>query len=287
MHTLTKIFIVLQALLAIFVMALILPLSVNNDTWKAKFQEENAKTTAAEAEASHANAVKLASEAQHVLAVNGLNGQLQAYDGEVRSKVREIEDLRSRLADAQLAAAEVRAQIDTLIATTKTQSIIVEKQGNEVTDRREQSLSDQRRSIELQDELRDALTKLDVALDAQRILQEQLALLREKTDMGAVAAVLSSTSDDFSNNDMTIPSPPVMGRVLRIEDSGSDTRFAVIDLGSRDGLKENMKFLISRDGRFQGNIIITNVDINRAVGRVELEQDGIMISDVVHGGIRG
>lgn len=101
MHTLTKVFIVLWALLSVFVMALAVPLVMNNDTWKARYQKENGLRIAAE------NSAKLASrdldlaniaKAQSESALNKIITDLRE---ELASKTTQVADLRSRAATLQ------------------------------------------------------------------------------------------------------------------------------------------------------------------------------------------
>ena len=281
MHTLTKIFIVLQALLSVFILALVVPLAVNQDHWKSEAQKQQGAADQARASLEQAQAQHAADAATHLKEVARLTSEKSDLEQQINSRDQLLIDVRSRLGDAQLASTEVRAQLDTLTATTKTQSSIIGKQGDEITQRRNESLATQKRAIDLEDKLRDSLTRLDVAIQATKILQEQL------TKAQALAAGGSETTtgseEDLSSH---IASPLVQGRVLRVEDDPAGTRYAVVDLGSRDGLSENMRFLISRGGSFMGYLTLTTVDINRSVGKIELEQsDGVRVSDDVHGGV--
>lgn len=285
MHTLTKIFIVLQALLSVFVLALVVPLAVNQDTWKARYETEQANASTAKAMAA-AQITQLEGEIErHSEEVESLDQRIVALTRDLNAKDQVIIDLRARLGTAQTEAAEVGAQLDTLTASNKTLSNIVEKMGDEITTRRNESLEIQQRAIELEDRNRELDLDLQVAVDATRIMREEVVALKEEIQQLRTGVI---SSDD---EETTLPSPPVRGRVLQVQTDDTGRKFAVVDLGSRDGLEENMRFYISRQvegrGRFLGFLTLTSVDINRAVGRVDLEQTqwgGVQMSDMVQGG---
>lgn len=275
MHPLTKIFIVIQALLSVLVAALTIPMAVNEDTWKTRYDDASSQRESADQSLQIKIAEMNDLNADHQQQLLGLRGQMTTLQGQLESKNTDIADLRSRLANAQQASAEVAARIDTLTATAQTQATIIDNQSQEITRRRDESLKLQRQAIELEDQLRDTTTKLSVALDAQRILQERIAEM-ERQMSGAPVQVTTG------NNMPPMNAPAgLRGRVLNVQPGAGDTRLAEIDLGSRDGLIDNMKFIIHRNGQFQGNLILTRVDINRSVGRIELEQGSVMSGDMV------
>lgn len=276
MHTLTKIFIVLQALLSVFILALAVPLAVNQDHWKKEAQTQEGAAVQARASLQLAQTKHAAEAAFYQLAITKLNNEKTDLVQQLNTKDQQLIDLHARLGDAKIASSEVRSQIDTLTATTKTQSQIIENQGTEITTRRNESLDTQKRSIELEDRLRDTLNQRDVAVQATKILQEQLVQAKEA----------KKPVDGTSMPEDYLASPLVRGHVLQVVNTVTGDRNAVIDLGSRDGLSRKMRFYLARGKDFMGYLTITEVDINRAVGDIELEQgDGVRVSDEVLGGV--
>ncbi len=280
MHTLTKVFIVLWALLSVFVMALAVPLVMNNDTWKARYQKESGLRIAAE------NSAKLASRDLDLAniakaqAESALNKIITDLREELAARTTQVADLRSRAATLQQEKDAIEAQINRLTAAAETNANIIKTQGEEITRRRDESLQLMARAIELEDQLRDTLSRLDVSLAAQRTLQEQMQELREQLAGGGAAP-----SQAGAEAGPPIPSPLVSGRVMSVVQGADGNRYVEVNLGSRDGVSENMKFLIARGGNFLGNLIITKVELNRAVGYIELEQGQVQINDEVRGGL--
>jgi hypothetical protein len=265
-------------------MALAIPLVLNNDTWKSKYQGENALRMAADAKADLnarnldlANIAKTASE-------SALNRQVTELQNQLAQSATRMADLRSQLGTERQKNDASLAQLNRLAAAAQTSANIIQVQGEEITRRRDESLAISGRNIELEDQLRDSLNKLDVALDAQRILQEQIVRLNETlANLGPSGTPTRRV--EASAPAPTIESPLLTGRVMSVEQGPDGTRYVEVNLGSRDGVKENMKFMLARGGRFLGNLIISKVELNRAVGWVELEQDQVSINDEVRGGI--
>ncbi|NOG52828.1 MAG: hypothetical protein HND57_00615 [Planctomycetes bacterium] len=288
MHNLTKVFIVIWALLSVFVLALTIPLAVNKDVWQKQAQSAQDETRAAREVASKAatDAANAQSEKSRVTAA--LQEEITRLTNDLNQKNGMLSDLRSQLAQALQTADKGEAERSTLTASVQTQATIIETQGTEVAQRREESLRLQQQKIELEDQLRDALTTLDVSLDAQRILQERIAGLNERIqNAGPGGEQALRDPDEPEDTEPGLASPAVRGRVLRISNDEAGTRFAEVDLGTRDGLANNMRFMIARDGRFVANLTITAVDLNRAVGRLQLEQpQGVAVNDAVIGGLR-
>jgi len=279
LHTLTKVFIVLWALLSVFIMALAVPLVMNNDTWKARYQAESALRVDAENTAALANKYLDLANIGKAQAESALNKVISGLREDAASANTRLADLRSQLATVRQEKDSIEAQINRLGAAAQTHANIIQTQGEEITRRRDESLQLMARSTDLEDKLRDTLSRLDVALDAQRTLQEQIAAIMEKQQSGGVE---TAKGPDLH----PIPSPLVSGRVMSVQQGADGNRYVEVNLGSRDGVSENMSFLLARGGKFLGNLVITKVELNRAVGFVQLEQDQVMINDEVRGGLR-
>src|SRR5205085_7792909 len=61
--------------------------------------------------------------------------------------------------------------------------------------------------------------------------------------------------------------------------------FVVLDIGSEQGLQENAKMLINRDGKLVTKVNVTHVEKNRAIANImpEWKQDDVIEGDVAIG----
>ena len=281
MHPLTKIFIVLLALLSVLILGLTVPLAVNDQTWKDRYLAEQARATAA----ANSALAQSREQAEQLLQIqqqlDSANVERVALEQRLTDRNRTISDLRAEVASITNENDGVQARIDTLSATNRTQATVIEAQSSEIRERREESITLQRRNTELEDQLRDVQSQLDVALDAQRILQEQIAEL-ERTLTNARSGGGDTAQPEAP--DQSVPSPlELRGRVLDVARGQGGEERVQVNLGSRDGVRQNMRFYISRDGQFLARLVITTVDINRATGRLELKRGEIQTNDLVSG----
>ncbi len=66
-----------------------------------------------------------------------------------------------------------------------------------------------------------------------------------------------------------------------ISDLDIANQLAEISLGSTDGVKEGMKFIVTRDNQFVCNVVVLDVDAERAVGILDLVQKTPVTGDRV------
>jgi hypothetical protein len=106
------------------------------------------------------------------------------------------------------------------------------------------------------------------ANEERRLMEVQFATLIEKYDafvakygdLDVVAVVESGIA----------PNKTLTGTVLQV--SRADDKVLVeINLGSRDGVQDGWVMTVGEDGTFLGRLLVHQVDINRSVGEVTLE----------------
>ncbi|MEM9083956.1 MAG: hypothetical protein AAGB34_10210, partial [Planctomycetota bacterium] len=78
---------------------------------------------------------------------------------------------------------------------------------------------------------------------------------------------------------ITRPAPAnFRSRVTAVTKDVNGENLVAIAAGSADGLQENMRLIVVRDGRFLANLVVENVNINDAVGRANtLGRDNVVI----------
>jgi len=84
----------------------------------------------------------------------------------------------------------------------------------------------------------------------------------------------------------TVPALPTVGLSGVIRDVDNGTNVAEISLGSSDQVVENMKFIVSRGKDYLADLVITKVDENTAVGRLEYKQTDVRRDDNVTYAVR-
>ena len=283
MSTLTKILVVLLSLFSIFLCgAVVTYVSVSNN-YKMLFEEQ--RDVSGSLEADKAAAEQLSKEKSL---------QMAELEDDLRSRIQLLEDEKSRLQFDLRAAERKRDEYEGLANSGTTtvsdfrqtidnlqQSLRLTQQ--QLDDAREKSIIDEKKLGQITTALKEKIVQIEQLEAEKRRLREQNKLLEDQiaqlTEGGGVVV------------DRT-PVTPLYGSVKRapiipgdVDLKGLITEVAqslvTISLGSDDGVKENMVFHVVRGDEFLCNIVITNVDTNKAAGVLELVQQRPRVGDNV------
>ncbi len=260
MHVVTKILVVLATVMSILLAAMSVAFTANADRVRSENERlrtmESATTQTLKADKAAASAARLRLEEQ----IGNLNDQIATMN---RDTIALQQDAARHMADAEAAKAEaiaVQAKMDQLSSTVATQTELISSYRTEVTALRDNELRYSRREIELADRISELTGQLEVAQETNRALQEQLA-----------------SAGGFSGNRIAgggqpqVGSGPVRAQITELRrDPGSGATLASIDAGSNDRLRPNMELSIVRGNSFIGKLTLQSVDLNEAVGRVDL-----------------
>jgi uncharacterized phage infection (PIP) family protein YhgE len=285
-HVLTKIFIVLVALLAVLLVPLVVVYAYNENSFQARYQtaESLAQTQAqalrANQAAAGAESTRLGNQIQTLQTQNSsLSNEKAAADATIRQ-------LESQLASANGLQAEINAKIATIAETVKAGHELTETLVGELRELRTAAVRIEREKVQLDEALREVTTQLDVAEQARRALAEELARLKDE-NAKTMAQLSEAVALGFDPGEARagamgtrIADVTLNATVIRTERSANQ-QLIEIDAGSRDGVKDGWVMSISRGGEFIGNLQIINVDINRATGKLTLKKGDVQVGDKV------
>ncbi len=274
MHVLTKIFVVIAAVLSIALSALVIAYAVNTDRVATDYTAVQAKLTAAEAQARAQIAAASEEQARLSRTVDQLNTELATRTAEIQRLQSEKATLVADRDRAEAARQGVESKIAELGETAKTQAELIRSYRDEVTTLRGNELQYRTRALEMDDRLSDLESQREVLEQNYRALQEELAELRRDRD-----AALAGTTGAGSNQPFVYSGPLINGRVENVSvDPASKRTLAQINVGTNDRVQENMTFYIVRNNEFLGNLVVTTTDLRTAVGVVNtLNMQGVEI----------
>ncbi|TVQ52443.1 MAG: hypothetical protein EA377_10225 [Phycisphaerales bacterium] len=284
MHVLTKIFIVLVTLLAIFLVPLIVVYAYNDDAFKARYQS-------AQAEAQAARDALASTESRHGAVESRLDRQLHEARSEVRNLERsrnealqQVAQLESRLAASEALKADIQSELQKLVANIESGTELTNSLVGELRTLRQEAMACERQNVELDEALRDTTSQLEVAMAAQRALQEELQRMAEENaaamnQISQYVARFGAIADDRREDEGVVPDRTLTTTVTRVRRS-ADQVLVEIGAGSRDGVQEGWTMTIGRGSMFLANVRIIEVDVNRSTGRVVLEDEGRGLVDV-------
>ena len=279
MHVLTKIFVVLVALLTVAIVPLVAVNATNESSYQKKFKDEQSAKSAAQA--------TLASErSASQAAIQKLEGDLRAMESrladlqkQVDSKAAAARKAEQELAGAKAAQASVASSLEMLAANGKANGQLTDSLVAELRSLRTKSMDSEKRLVEMQEAFDASQSSLEVADAARRALQEEVKRLGEDKDralatiaeyVASVGEISKARAGAVGDSQRVVATKNLSATVIDVRRDGQQP-LAEINAGSRDGIKAGWVLTVGDGATFVANLRITQVDVNRAVGVIELE----------------
>lgn len=277
MHVLTKIFIVLVALLAVAIVPLVAVNATNESTFQKKYKEAQASVTAAEAVLNTERSAWLAAQQKLEGSLREMEARVADLTKQADAKSVEARKAQQELAGTKAAQASIASSLEILAQNGKASNELTETLVAELRTLRTRSMDSEKRLVELQEAFDASQSSLEVADAARRALQEEVRRLADEKDraLTTVADYVATVGElpkakAGAVSDRVVASRSVSATVIGVRRENGST-LAEINAGARDGVKAGWTMTIGDGSTFVGNLRITEVDVNRAVGVVELE----------------
>ncbi|MFM8697141.1 MAG: hypothetical protein ACKOF7_00495 [Phycisphaerales bacterium] len=279
MHILTKILVVVVSLLVAALVPLAAVSSTNQSVFKKQAADAQAAMKTRDAESAVAKDAYNASLAALQAKSASLEAQLRAATMERDKEVQIRADKEREAERARLEVADLKGQLNAASANDTLQTKLIDAMRQDIESARTQNLAAEKARMELQDSLARLQGDLDSESAARRQLQEQLQRVSDEkeralADVQRYAALHGSASPRAgATSDAGLPvvaDRSLSATVIDVKRE-PDAILAEINAGSRDGVKEGWVMTIADGSNFVGNLRIVKVDVNRAVGVVELE----------------
>ena len=264
MHILTKVFILFASVLSIMMAALAISYSVNADRLTASYRDALAKADTAIADQSAQQAAHGQERAALEENLNGLRDELASRDADTRRLEAANSELRIALRQAEAGRESITSKIAQLGVTTETQARIIDEYKTELDRLRTAELSYRDEKIDLEKSLSDLESQVIVYEQVKRALQEQIEEMRIALNNPG-----GSNTGAGATTPTEIAGPLIRGSIDEVlNDPSSGDTLVKVNLGTNDRLRENTRLYIHRGNSYLGELVIFNVDLNHAVGRV-------------------
>ena len=274
MHVLTKIFIVLVALLAVMLVPLVVVYAKNEGSFKTKFTEAETARAAAEKALESANL-------SYARQIESKEGELQALNQTITGLRKELEEkslavasLESDLALTESRLSQFNSQLQLLASTGQASQSLTNELVNQSSALRSENLQLTRRGAELENRFREVDREREVLDAAVRSLKEEVQRLSEaQGEAMTTVAMYQSKFGDLGTVAMSSFGVPIDTKIIAnvVEVAQSNGSYLVeIDAGERDGVKKDWVMTLG-DGRgnYLGRLRIVEVDVNRSIGMAE------------------
>jgi septal ring factor EnvC (AmiA/AmiB activator) len=274
-HVLTKVFVVIAAVLSVALSVLVVAFAVNTDRIREDYQ--NIVSAKAAVEAQSSAAVTIAKEENTRL--HSANEQLERDQVTIKTNLNNLENERNSLSAAKTKAELERDAITSKIAelgeTAKTQATLITSYRDEVTTLRKAELDFRQRALDMDNRLNDLESQREVLQQNFRALQEQLAEAKRAANGQPAAGIVSGAAEQA----FVYSGPRIQGRVEEIKTDPSNGKTLVkLSVGTNDKIAKNMKLFIVRGDQFIANVIVSQPDMKWSVAEVQLLNKGATIS---------
>ena len=276
MHILTKVLLVIVALLAVAIVPLASVNAYNESRFELKYRDADLQRAAAEKSLENERNAKAAMQQKSEDDSKSAAERLASAQKDVDAKSAALRTAESELTAMRSTQQGILAQLESLAATFKANQLITASLTTELQDIRGKAIDAQRRAAELDAALAERTAELEVAEMARRQLQEAHKALEEanaasKTSLDQYIAAYGQLGGSRAGAvAQPVADRNVAATIIDVRARDGST-FAEINAGSRDGVKVGWTMMIGDGATYIGNIKITHVDVNRAVGVIELE----------------
>lgn len=277
MSNLTKILIVLLTISSIFLCGIVVTYVANADNFKQKYAAVN----------SEKDSLKLK--------VEGLTKQLdekiqqkdeleKALNNQIGTMKTQVSDLKTSLTNIEREKAELLEKVNSWASITKDFTATTEQQAKTLNTALEDVKQLKAEQIKISHELDEASAALTekmaimetLTADKQRLIEEKSDIQTRLDKLLQSAGKVTTAGQPVTLDRKGAMQAQSMGEPIALKClvSAVDIKgsLATISIGSADGVKEGMKFHVTRGDEFICDILVIDVDTDKAVGTLELVQ---------------
>tara|TARA_B100000959_G_scaffold272946_1_gene322890 strand:+ start:224 stop:1111 length:888 start_codon:yes stop_codon:yes gene_type:complete len=274
-HILTKIFIVLVTLLAVAIVPLVATYTTNENTYRSKFRSADDQQRVAMIRASDAETALFSQRVQMQNEIDTRDANIGKLIGEQSNTRSSLSSLKAQIGRLQANLSQSNANLQALSSASEVNSELKQRFVVENYTLRQNVIDAERMIMDMEDTLEDARMEAQGAMRAEQKaieerheMEKEIDTIRSKLasyvskfgELEALATVITGTAPDRS----------LSSTVLTVSRDGGEV-LVEINSGSRDGVQEGWIMTVGQNGTFLGRLQIEEVDINRSIGRISLE----------------
>ncbi|RKY08760.1 MAG: hypothetical protein DRP56_03600 [Planctomycetota bacterium] len=278
MSILTKILAVLLSVFSLLLAGMVVTFVGNTNNYKQWYEEEKNLTTILQAELT-------TKDEQYNVQVKKIDEIKQQENQELQSLRADKNQLASDLRKAERLAQQYQGQAESWkgVMTGFEQSVrnlqaSLSQTQTQLDHARTQGVKDQKELNQITADLYEKIVQLQSLEAERRRLLEQKKELENRVTTGGLSAkeiIPVTPLNRTASPATTAPAgTDVKGLVVEVQQN-----LITLSVGSADGVKENMVFHITRGDRFLCDVVVTNVDINRCAGVLDLIQQSPQVGD--------
>ena len=284
MNLVARFFVFAVTILSVLLVGITVSFVARTENWKEKYDAEAMARKASDATATARQTEINLLKSKNSEDVAVLMAETVKLKGEVNSSMVKVNDAETARAKAESEATRASADMSRLTGAVELNTAQNKALSDELNLRRDALIDEQTKRIQLADRNNELEAQVDSLGRERKRLIERIATVETKlSEAETKLAGFVEKSDSEKTAPVIVPPVPIRGQVVRVQ-KVDDATFVEINVGAKDGVQENTKFLLHRGSNFLGTLIVTSVEAKAAAGRATLIQDGINKGDEVLAG---
>ncbi len=278
MNTVTRIFVVLQLVLALALSVLVVVFVSKQTNYRNLVVSTQRAAIAASAGLARAK-----------LMSSNLSNELASAQESASSAQRHLNSvvvsLQGRLADAQTQIAELQASnsakstnVSLLTNTVHSLNTQVADETAQLNKLRPQQLSLINERAELSRRVTELTNERDVARKSIQVLQESIAKLTHHLSVAMAAAKAPSSVVSAASVLQGVPTPTAINGAITKVAKYNGKLYVSCNLGSRDGVNQGTRLTVYRGNKYIADILVQRSDATHSVGVVTLQAPNQMVA---------
>lgn len=251
----------------------------NSNNYKAMYQSEKDLCVNAQAEMANIKSqsneqlkksdelkAKLESEIQRLeIENNSLTADKQKFERLAQQYQNQADSWKGVMAGFEQSVRNLQGSLD------QTQQQLDEARTLNIKDRKDLN--------QITADLYEKIVQLqDLEAERRRLLEQKTTLEEQLSTAGGAIKPMEITPVT-PRNEAATPTPMVTSSNIQGLVTAVGESMVQLSVGSADGVKSNMVFHITRGDRFLCDLIVTDVDINKCAGMLELVQQRPQVGD--------
>ena len=286
MSNFTKTLIVLSTVLAIFLCGTVITYITNADNYKQQNAKMRADMNASEK--SKENALKQLNEEkarkqQMEQELNKTISALQTTSTELKNSLENAEREKAQLLQKVTTSASA---VEGLTKTNEQQGALLAEKLADLKKIEAQQIKDRKELNEISANLIEKMAIIDtMEAKIKRLIEEKTDLQGNLNQTLMPVGKEATTQPITANKSFAQPVANVAGNDIGLKGliTAVDMKnsMASVSIGAADGVKQNMKFHVTRGSEFICDLIILDVEVEEAVGILDLVQQQPKVGDNV------